>query len=145
MSSICADQLRPRIWAQMRGGGEGLRVSANEYSCAHHVTWSPNILWRYIPPYLTYDDIAPDPIIVSYFMRFKKGAVCRPAVRQALVRFPSRHLSGDHSTELASTVTLPEGASTTEIYVRYCRCQLKRNKLKRWLMQPHLKKIKNKK
>jgi hypothetical protein len=21
-------------------------VSANEYSCAHHVTWSPNKLWR---------------------------------------------------------------------------------------------------
>jgi hypothetical protein len=29
-------------------------VSANEYSCAHHVTWSPNKLWRSIPPYLTY-------------------------------------------------------------------------------------------
>jgi hypothetical protein len=22
------------------------QVSANEYSCAHHVTWSPNKLWR---------------------------------------------------------------------------------------------------
>jgi hypothetical protein len=31
----------------MRGGGEGgCRVSANENSCAHHVTWSPNKLWR---------------------------------------------------------------------------------------------------
>jgi hypothetical protein len=28
------------------GGGGGLRVSANEYSCAHHVTLSPNKLWR---------------------------------------------------------------------------------------------------
>jgi hypothetical protein len=24
----------------------GFGVSANEYSCAHHVTWSPNKLWR---------------------------------------------------------------------------------------------------
>ncbi len=30
------------------GGGEGVScvVSANEYSCAHHLTWSPNKLWR---------------------------------------------------------------------------------------------------
>ncbi len=28
------------------GGGGGCGVSANEYSCAHHVTWSPNKLWR---------------------------------------------------------------------------------------------------
>ncbi len=38
MSSILADQQRPRIWAQMRGmggGGGGWRFSANEYSCAH--------------------------------------------------------------------------------------------------------------
>ncbi len=27
-------------------GGGGCGVSANEYSCAHHVTWSPNKLWR---------------------------------------------------------------------------------------------------
>ncbi len=27
------------------GGGGGVWVSANEYSCAHHVTWSPNKLW----------------------------------------------------------------------------------------------------
>ncbi len=27
-------------------GGGGFRVSANEYSCAHHVTWSPNKLLR---------------------------------------------------------------------------------------------------
>jgi hypothetical protein len=47
--SICADQWRPRIRVQMRGdGGEGgsCGVSANEYSCAHHVTWSPYKLWR---------------------------------------------------------------------------------------------------
>ncbi len=31
----------------MRGkGGGGCEVSANENSCAHHVTWSPNKLWR---------------------------------------------------------------------------------------------------
>ena len=28
------------------GGEGGCRVSANENSCAHHVTWSPNKLWR---------------------------------------------------------------------------------------------------
>ncbi len=28
------------------GGGGGCGVSANEYNCAHHVTWSPNKLWR---------------------------------------------------------------------------------------------------
>jgi hypothetical protein len=27
-------------------GGGGCGVSANEYGCAHHVTWSPNKLWR---------------------------------------------------------------------------------------------------
>jgi hypothetical protein len=36
---------------QMRGEGGRCGVSANEYSCAHHVTWSPNKLWRSI--YLT--------------------------------------------------------------------------------------------
>jgi hypothetical protein len=32
----------------MRGGGGwgDCRVYANEYSCAHHVTWSPNKLWN---------------------------------------------------------------------------------------------------
>jgi hypothetical protein len=30
----------------MGGGGGGCGVSANEYSSAHHVTWSPNKLWR---------------------------------------------------------------------------------------------------
>ncbi len=28
------------------GGGGSCGVSANEWSCAHHVTWSPNKLWR---------------------------------------------------------------------------------------------------
>ncbi len=31
---------------QMRVEGRSCRVLANEYSCAHHVTWSPNKLWR---------------------------------------------------------------------------------------------------
>jgi hypothetical protein len=36
-----------RIRVPMRGeGGGGGGVSANEYSCAHHVTWNPNKLWR---------------------------------------------------------------------------------------------------
>jgi hypothetical protein len=30
----------------MRGEGGSCGVSANEYSCAHHVTWSPNKLCR---------------------------------------------------------------------------------------------------
>ncbi len=30
----------------MGGGGWSCGVSANEYSCAHHVTWSANKLWR---------------------------------------------------------------------------------------------------
>ncbi len=34
------------IRVQMRGEGGIFEVSANEYSCAHHVTWSPNKLWR---------------------------------------------------------------------------------------------------
>jgi hypothetical protein len=34
------------IRAQMWGEGGSCRVSANEYSCAHRVTWSPNKLWR---------------------------------------------------------------------------------------------------
>ncbi len=33
----------PHIRVQMRGS---CGVSAKEYSCAHHVTWSPNKLWR---------------------------------------------------------------------------------------------------
>ncbi len=47
MSSICAD---PRNTSPNEGGGGGgsWGVSANEYSCAHHVTWSPNKLWRSI-------------------------------------------------------------------------------------------------
>ncbi len=31
---------------QMRGEWGSCGVSANEYSCAHHVIWSPNKLWR---------------------------------------------------------------------------------------------------
>jgi hypothetical protein len=34
------------IRVQMRGEGGNCGVSANEYSWAHHVTWSPNKLWR---------------------------------------------------------------------------------------------------
>ncbi len=45
MSSVLADQQRPRTWVPMRGMGR-CGVSANEVSCAHHVTWSPNKLWR---------------------------------------------------------------------------------------------------
>jgi hypothetical protein len=31
---------------QMRGEGGSCGFSANEHSCKHHVTWSPNELWR---------------------------------------------------------------------------------------------------
>ncbi len=32
----------------MRGEGRGCGVSANENSCATHVTWSPNKPWRFM-------------------------------------------------------------------------------------------------
>jgi hypothetical protein len=35
-----------RVQMRREGGGGSCRVSANDYSCAHHVTWSPNKLWR---------------------------------------------------------------------------------------------------
>ncbi len=38
----------PVLRVQMRGEGGSFGVSANEYSCAHHATWSPNKLWRSI-------------------------------------------------------------------------------------------------
>jgi hypothetical protein len=47
MSSIFSDQQRPRS----RGMGGGCGASANEYSCAHHVTWNPNIFGD-PPPYI---------------------------------------------------------------------------------------------
>jgi hypothetical protein len=34
------------IRVQMRGEGGSCGVSANENSWSHHVTWSPNKLWR---------------------------------------------------------------------------------------------------
>ncbi len=40
---------------QIAGDRGGCGVSANEYSCAHHVTWGPSKLWRSTPPYLTYE------------------------------------------------------------------------------------------
>ncbi len=57
MSSICADQLCPRLRVPMRGDGGRLRGLSLEYSCAHHVTWSPNKLWSFrdLPPYLIYE------------------------------------------------------------------------------------------
>ncbi len=46
MSSILADQKRPCNTSPNAWGGRRCGVSANEYSCAHHVTWSTNKLWR---------------------------------------------------------------------------------------------------
>jgi hypothetical protein len=42
--------MSPNYGRRERGCG----VSANEYSCAHHVTWSPQINFGDLPPYLTY-------------------------------------------------------------------------------------------
>ncbi len=52
MSSIFfffADKQRPCIWAQMREGGRGCRVSANEYNCTH----GAQINFRDLTPSLT--------------------------------------------------------------------------------------------
>jgi hypothetical protein len=65
MSSVFADQQLPRIRVHMRGdwdGGCGCGVSANQYSCAHHVTWGPNK--NFGDPYLTY---APRHLLVRIF------------------------------------------------------------------------------
>jgi hypothetical protein len=48
-SSILADQLRPRIWAQTRGSGGGGGL-ANEYSCAH----GAQLNFGDLTPYLTH-------------------------------------------------------------------------------------------
>jgi hypothetical protein len=51
MSSIFVDQLRPRIWGQMRGEGGSCGVSTNEeYSCAH----GAQLKFGDQTPYLTY-------------------------------------------------------------------------------------------
>ncbi len=34
------------VYESKCGGMGSCGVSANEYSCVHHVTWSPNKLWR---------------------------------------------------------------------------------------------------
>jgi hypothetical protein len=49
MSSIFADQEHPPNTSPNAGVGGSCGVSNNEYSCAHHVTWSPNKLWRSTP------------------------------------------------------------------------------------------------
>jgi hypothetical protein len=46
MSSILADQKRPSFYEPKLGKG-GCGVSADENRCAHHVTLSPNKLWRF--------------------------------------------------------------------------------------------------
>jgi hypothetical protein len=48
MSPILADQYRPSYMSPNAGAwGWGSGVSANENSCAHHVTWIQNKLWRF--------------------------------------------------------------------------------------------------
>ncbi len=46
MSSILADQFALVYESQCGGIGGVGGSAANEYSCAHHVTLSPNKLWR---------------------------------------------------------------------------------------------------
>ncbi len=47
MSSVFAyQQWRPLNTSPNAGGGGSCVASAYEYSCAHHVTWRPNKLWR---------------------------------------------------------------------------------------------------
>ncbi len=46
MSPILADQQRPSYMSPKCGGRGCCGVSANENSCAHHVTRSPIKLWR---------------------------------------------------------------------------------------------------
>ncbi len=44
---LCWPIIAPSYSSPKAGdGGWGCGVSANEYICAHHVTWSPNKLWR---------------------------------------------------------------------------------------------------
>ncbi len=46
--------IAPSYESQIGGDTGGCRTSANEYRCTHHVTWSPNKLWRSTSPHLTY-------------------------------------------------------------------------------------------
>ncbi len=66
MSSTFADQERPRISSQNARGGGDCRVSANECSCAHHVTWSPNKLWRSTSIFNLCFYPMPEPRVVPY-------------------------------------------------------------------------------
>jgi hypothetical protein len=54
MLSIFADNSALVVRVQMLGEGGCCGVSAIEYSCAHHVTWSPNnvgdLLYLHIKP-----------------------------------------------------------------------------------------------
>jgi hypothetical protein len=42
----CLTNCAPRFMSPNAGQGGGCRVSAKRNCCAHHVTWSPNKLWR---------------------------------------------------------------------------------------------------
>ncbi len=47
MSSVFVDQYSALVYeSKCWGIGGACGVSANEYSCEYHVTWSPNKLWR---------------------------------------------------------------------------------------------------
>ncbi len=49
------------------GGDGGCGVSANEYSCVHHVTWSPNKLWRSTSIFTYWIKLLLFSLLTSYF------------------------------------------------------------------------------
>ncbi len=46
LSLLTNSALAIRVQMRGEGGSCGVSLSANEYSCAYHVTWNPNKLWR---------------------------------------------------------------------------------------------------
>ncbi len=51
--------IAPSYTSPNADGGGSCGVSANEYSCVHHVTWSPNKLWRSNSIFNLWVDLSP--------------------------------------------------------------------------------------
>jgi hypothetical protein len=80
MLSILLTNRAPRIWTQ-RGKRGDCGVSANENSCAHHVTWSPNIFLRSNSIFNLWSSLYP----YHRFKRYWNYHSCqRPEVRIAM-------------------------------------------------------------
>ncbi len=79
----------------MQGEGVELRVSANEYSCAHHVTWSPNKPWRSTSIFNLWFYL---PIVYIYSVATYRWRV--PAPRRGEVRHPAAGLLRDRCVQL---------------------------------------------